>query len=67
MPVPGMGWFSACKDPHGNEFGLWQTDTSAPPRRSRSKQQESRGPLAARSVTNIRPGLARIRYARNSR
>jgi uncharacterized protein len=31
MPVPGMGWFSACKDPHGNEFGLWQTDTSAPP------------------------------------
>ena len=31
MPVPGMGWFSACTDPHGNEFGLWQTDTSAPP------------------------------------
>jgi predicted enzyme related to lactoylglutathione lyase len=31
MPVPGMGWFSACKDPHGNEFGLWQVDTSAPP------------------------------------
>ena len=30
MPVPGMGWFSACKDPHGNEFGLWQIDTSAP-------------------------------------
>jgi predicted enzyme related to lactoylglutathione lyase len=30
MPVPAMGWFSACKDPHGNEFGLWQTDTSAP-------------------------------------
>jgi predicted enzyme related to lactoylglutathione lyase len=26
-----MGWFSTCKDPHGNEFGLWQTDTSAPP------------------------------------
>jgi predicted enzyme related to lactoylglutathione lyase len=24
-----MGWFSTCKDPHGNEFGLWQTDTSA--------------------------------------
>jgi predicted enzyme related to lactoylglutathione lyase len=23
MPVPGMGWFSACKDPQGNEFGLW--------------------------------------------
>ena len=30
MPVPSMGWFSTCKDPHGNEFGLWQTDTSAP-------------------------------------
>ena len=30
MPVPGMGWFSTCKDPHGNEFGIWQTDPSAP-------------------------------------
>ncbi|MGZ4414862.1 MAG: VOC family protein [Gaiellaceae bacterium] len=30
MPVPGMGWFSTCRDPHGNEFGLWQTDSSAP-------------------------------------
>jgi predicted enzyme related to lactoylglutathione lyase len=30
MPVPGMGWFSTCTDPHGNEFGLWQTDESAP-------------------------------------
>ncbi len=30
MPVPGMGWFSTCEDPHGNEFMLWQTDTSAP-------------------------------------
>jgi uncharacterized protein len=29
-PVPGMGWFSTCKDPQGNEFGLWQNDTSAP-------------------------------------
>jgi len=29
MPVPGMGWFVTCKDPHGNEFGLWQTDPSA--------------------------------------
>jgi predicted enzyme related to lactoylglutathione lyase len=29
MPVPSMGWFSTCKDPHGNEFGLWQGDTSA--------------------------------------
>ena len=30
MPVPGMGWFSVCSDPHGNEFGLWQSDESAP-------------------------------------
>jgi predicted enzyme related to lactoylglutathione lyase len=29
-PVPSMGWFSTCKDPHGNDFGLWQVDTSAP-------------------------------------
>ena len=30
MPVPKMGWFATCKDPHGNEFGLWQNDESAP-------------------------------------
>lgn len=29
MPVPTMGWFATCADPHGNEFGLWQTDPSA--------------------------------------
>jgi len=29
MPVPGMGWFSTCTDPHGNEFGLWQGDPNA--------------------------------------
>ena len=29
-PVPCMGWFAVCKDPEGNEFGLWQTDPSAP-------------------------------------
>jgi predicted enzyme related to lactoylglutathione lyase len=28
-PVPGMGWFSTCRDPHGNDFGLWQSDSSA--------------------------------------
>ena len=28
-PVPSMGWFSTCKDPHGNEFALWQVDPSA--------------------------------------
>jgi len=31
MPVPGMGWFSLCRDTEGNEFGLWQNDTDAPP------------------------------------
>jgi predicted enzyme related to lactoylglutathione lyase len=30
-PVPGMGWFATCRDPQGNEFGLWQNDPSAPP------------------------------------
>ena len=30
MPVPQMGWFVVCSDPHGNEFGLWQNDESAP-------------------------------------
>ena len=29
-PIPSMGWFATCRDPHGNEFGLWQTDSSAP-------------------------------------
>ena len=29
QPVPGMGWFSMCKDTEGNHFGLWQNDTSA--------------------------------------
>jgi predicted enzyme related to lactoylglutathione lyase len=29
MAVPNMGWFATCQDPHGNEFGLWQNDSSA--------------------------------------
>jgi predicted enzyme related to lactoylglutathione lyase len=29
MPVPQMGWFSVCRDPHGNDFGLWQSDENA--------------------------------------
>jgi predicted enzyme related to lactoylglutathione lyase len=28
-PVPGMGWFAACKDPEGNDFSLWQSDSAA--------------------------------------
>jgi predicted enzyme related to lactoylglutathione lyase len=30
LPVPGMGWFTGCKDAAGNDFGLWQIDPSAP-------------------------------------
>jgi uncharacterized protein len=30
MPVPGMGWFVACKDNQGTTFSLWQADDSAP-------------------------------------
>jgi len=30
QPVPQMGWFSVCKDPQGNDFGIWQNDPSAP-------------------------------------
>jgi len=29
MPVPGMGWFVACKDNQGTSFSLWQGDESA--------------------------------------
>ena len=29
QPVPSMGWFATCTDPHGNQFGLWQTDPNA--------------------------------------
>jgi predicted enzyme related to lactoylglutathione lyase len=28
-PVPGHGWFAACKDTEGNAFSLWQNDSSA--------------------------------------
>jgi len=28
-PVPGHGWFAACKDSEGNAFHLWQQDSSA--------------------------------------
>ena len=28
-PVPGHGWFAACKDTEGNAFHLWQQDSSA--------------------------------------
>jgi len=28
-PVPGHGWFSACRDTEGNAFSLWQGDGAA--------------------------------------
>ena len=28
-PVPGHGWFAACKDSEGNAFHLWQNDSAA--------------------------------------
>ncbi|MGZ4358607.1 MAG: VOC family protein [Gaiellaceae bacterium] len=28
-PVPGHGWFAACRDSEGNPFHLWQADPSA--------------------------------------
>jgi predicted enzyme related to lactoylglutathione lyase len=28
-PVPGHGWYAACRDSEGNAFHLWQGDTSA--------------------------------------
>ncbi len=30
-PVPGHGWFAACKDSEGNAFHLWQADSSVAP------------------------------------
>jgi len=29
MPVPGHGWFAACRDSEGNAFRLWQQDSAA--------------------------------------
>ena len=29
--IPSIGWFSACKDPEGTEFSLFQGDESAAP------------------------------------
>jgi predicted enzyme related to lactoylglutathione lyase len=31
MAVPGAGWFALCRDAHGNQFGLWQSDRAAQP------------------------------------
>jgi predicted enzyme related to lactoylglutathione lyase len=29
QPVPRMCWFDTCRDPQGNDSGLWQTDANA--------------------------------------
>jgi uncharacterized protein len=29
QPIPGIGWFTGCKDTEGNEFSLFQGDDSA--------------------------------------
>ena len=29
QPVPTHGWYAKCSDSEGNEFHLWQSDTSA--------------------------------------
>jgi uncharacterized protein len=31
QPIPGIGWFSGCKDTEGNAFSLFQSDESAAP------------------------------------
>ena len=28
-PIPGIGWFTYCKDPEGNLFGILQSDLNA--------------------------------------
>ena len=65
MPVPGMGWFSTCTDPHGNEFGLWQHDPSAPapagkPRR-RPAASLTTGAAAPLAAAHCSPRLASCR------
>jgi predicted enzyme related to lactoylglutathione lyase len=30
QPIPGIGWFTRCKDTEGNPFGLFQSDESVP-------------------------------------
>jgi len=45
---PAWGWFATCEDDQGNEFGLWQSDTSASdPRR-----------LSTRAVLELEKGGA---------
>jgi predicted enzyme related to lactoylglutathione lyase len=30
QPIPGVGWFTRCKDTEGNQFALFQSDESVP-------------------------------------
>ncbi len=29
MVIPESDWFALCRDPHGNQFRLWQHDPAA--------------------------------------
>ena len=31
QPIPGVGWFTSCKDTEGNSFSLFQSDESVQP------------------------------------
>ena len=44
MPVPSMGWFSTCKDPHGNEFGALADRPIGPPSGAVDQRSKSAGP-----------------------
>jgi hypothetical protein len=66
MLVLGMGWFSACKDPHGNEFGLWQTDTSAPPPPAVGECSGKVSPLAPGAAARPAKLRFRVRHHRVS-
>ncbi len=51
MPVPGMGWFSACKDRTGTSSGSGRPPHRPQPRDSRPVQQNGRACLSGRSRT----------------
>ena len=54
MPVPSMGWFATCTDPHGNEFGIWQTDPSAQIPEAWKSLAPTRGAAAVVTLEQVR-------------
>ena len=52
-PVPGHGWFAACKDSEGNAFHLWQQD---PARRPSVRDRGRRRPRPRAAVRLPRSG-----------